>query len=405
MMPRMAQSTDRPRRSLLGRLLWWLALGALVILGLPWAFWMGDQYGHARGRMEGFRHGVVDGATARTLEPRSPVGGQLDLPVDEALEGLVQLDADTPPLGFERVIDDLYGELIGEIVEIYPLPDGYASRSLRAYGDMRQVAIEQHYGPMRGWHQDRHPLPGMARWSLEHHAVAVDARTVLQDEACELVRQTITVSAPSPEEAPILKGLCSVVNELLVPWTRELEQAAIDHDIETSVTQTATRARKAIMELATAQVEVDGRIRHDYESKLFEGWAIEQRDRASIEVRGTGTVKSGFKMHERYDIQVYPEEQRIVVVLPRAEILSNTLVPQFAMEREGWWTSLTSAQRNRALQALQSNVRQQALDEGILQDAESRAEELVQNIYSPLTTMPGSAYEVQVKFEGELPPE
>ena len=402
----MSDAHERPRRGWFRGLLWWLALIAGVAVGLPWAFWWGDQYGYERGRTEGFQHGVVEGVAARTLLPRAGVSVALRLPVDEALDGLIQLEDPSPSAAFEEVIDRLYGELIAEIAEVYPFETGHAARALRTYGDMRQRIIDAHYQPLRTWHQERHPVSGMARWSLEDHAVAVDVRSVLQDESCEFVRQAWIASAADPERPPRMAGLCAVIRkELVGPWADALEQEAIDRDVARSVTATRARTRQAIMELATAQIEVEGRVRHDYESKIFEGWPIESSDRASLEVRGTGVVKSGFKLHERYAITVDPDAQRVVVTLPRAEVLSNTMVPEFAMEKEGWWTSLSSAQRNQALRVLEANVRQQALDEGLLSDAEMRAEELVQNLYAPLTTMPGSAYEVQVQFEGAAPPD
>ena len=83
----------------------------------------------------------------------------------------------------------------------------------------------------------------------------------------------------------------------------------------------------------------------------------------------------------------------------------NTLVPTFSQEKEGWWTSLNTAQRNQAIRALQAQVEEKALDDGILAEAETRAEGLVQDLYSPITALPGSPYQVEVRFEGRPPPQ
>jgi Protein of unknown function (DUF4230) len=400
MMRAMSESTSPGRGGWFWSLvsgLFRLALVAALVYG---AYRVGDWFGYTRGHSDGFAKGFEQDKEERTLERTSGPTVAMTVRADEVVLALTTLDEPTPPPVFAEAIDRLYRDLLGQTARVYPFAPGHEGAALQTWDTKRALVSEQAYRQLREWNQQRAPLPGM-RLALTHHAAASDAETLLRDQACGVLREVWAVSTPASQGRPILPGLCAVVErELLEPWGKDLLEAAIALDVQAAVTLAETRYRKTIMELATAELSIDAVIRHDYESKLFEGWVIESTDRASLEVRGTGIVKSGFKMDESYAVAVLPEEQRIRVTLPRAQILSNTMVPAFSAEREGWWTSLGTTQRNQALQALQAKVEQQALADGILKEAEDRAVGLVQDLFSPLTALPGSPYEVEVVFAG-----
>lgn len=381
-------------------ILWLGLLGVVGALAFTGGYQAGDQFGFHRGHALGMQEGYTESKDARTLERNAGVRVHLAVDAEAVLAGITPLESDVPPEAFGAAIDQVYRGLIEQTARVYPFVGGHEQRALSAWENLRHDVVNRHYAQLRAWNGSRKPLPG-TRLSLDHHAVATDFSTVLKDEACSVVREVWTVSTGPEEPRPLLPGLCSVVDrELLRPLAEDLQEAAIAHDVQTSVSEASTQYRETIMELATAEMQIEGVVRHSYESKLFEGWLIEQTDRTSLEVRGRGLVKSGFKMHEAYDIEVLPEEHLIRVTLPRAEILSNTLVPEFSSEKEGWWTSVTTQQRNLGIQALKERVERQALDDGILQQAESRAEGLVQDLFSPLTALPSSPYRVEVDFSG-----
>ena len=381
-------------------LLWLMLLIVVVAISAPIAFHAGDRYGFERGHSVGFREGFDENEEARTLERHAGVNLALGTDTEMVLDGLDDFTPAAVPEAYDQAVNVLVRDLLRQTARAYAFETGHDRRAEEAWSEMRTRVASGQYQQLRTWHNRRTPIPGQ-RLSLDHHAVATDFRTIMADEACALVRELWTVSAGPDQGRPVLPGLCLVVDrELLAPWMADLLEAALARDVATSVTESETRARRTIMELATAELRIDATVRHDYESKLFEGWVFESRDVATLEVSGTGIVKSGFKLHERYTVSVDSESRVIKVTLPRAQVLSNTLVPIFQQEKEGWWTSLSSKQRNTAITALQKRVENQALEDGILQMAEERAEALVQDLYSPITALPGSPYTVEVAFEG-----
>lgn len=403
-----AMTTDPPRTA--GFFTFLLRLVRLAVLGLVLygAYRVGDWLGFTRGRnlghAEGLEQGIQQDKEDRTLERSPGPAVAMTVPAEEVALALTTLDPDAAPPEFIDGIDRLYRDLLAQTARVYPFPAGQDVRALDAWADRKQRVADGLYQQLHTWAGQRAPLPGM-RLSLTHHAAATDLETLLRDQACGAVRELWAMSTAPGDARPILPALCVVVErELIGPWGGELVQAAMALDVESSVTAAETRYRKTIMELATAEMEIDGVVRQDYESKLFEGWVIESTDHATLEVRGKGIVKSGFQMDQAYSVSVLSEEKKIRVTLPRAKILSNTMVPSFSQEKEGWWTSLGSTQRNQALRALQEKVERQALADGILKEAEDRAVGLVQDLFSPLTMLPGSPYTVVVEFQGQVEP-
>lgn len=386
------------------RFLWSLFRLGVVVLLVWGAYRVGEWSGYGRGHADGMARGIEQDKEDRTLARTSGPSVSMTVPAATVVEPLTTLgDSATPP-AFAAAIDEIYRDLLTQTARVYPFEAGHDARALDAWADRQARVADDMYRQLRSWEADRAPLPGM-RLSLTHHAVASDAMTLLRDQACGVVREVWAVSTAPGEARPILPGLCGVVErELIEPWSKDVLERAIALDVEGAVTSAETRYRKTIMELASAEMSIDALIRHDYESKLFEGWPIESTDRATLEVRGTGIVKSGFKLDEKYAVAVDSEKHVIRVTLPRAQILSNTMIPTFSAEKEGWWTSLGTAQRNQALRALQEKVARQAELDGINKEAEERAVGLVQDLFSALTALPGSPYTVEVVFEGTTEP-
>ena len=48
------------------------------------------------------------------------------------------------------------------------------------------------------------------------------------------------------------------------------------------MTSTTTANQRTIFDLATASMDIEGTVRHDFESTVFAGWPIEAKDRATI---------------------------------------------------------------------------------------------------------------------------
>jgi len=386
--------SDSPPRSGCVTPLGFLALVAVAAVG----FWFGDQNGYRRGYGFGFAEGYGQLAAERTLT-RAP-GVDVSLKTDPAalLDAVQDLEGTAMPESFAVVLSDLYGEMALQVAYAYELPPDAQQRMGEGLLVGLDERLARQYAFLRKAHQARHRLPG-TELALEQVPRAQDLQAVLRDEACLAMQEAAARSADAERGPPILLGVCTLVDrELVGPFADELMKLALARDIDRAVSDAQVMSKETIFELATSEMRIDAVVRHDYESTLFKGWPIETKDVASLEVRGTGIVKTGFAMQEAYAVEVDHERERIVVTLPPPSIVSITMVPEFATERQGWWTSLNTAQRNQALQALQDQVRAKALEDGALEDAQDRAQTVVTGLYRPFTSLPGSSWEVDVVF-------
>ncbi|MEM6928086.1 MAG: DUF4230 domain-containing protein [Myxococcota bacterium] len=387
--------SDSPRR--MGCL---SPLGFLLLVAAAAAgFWFGDQSGYRRGYGYGFAEGYGQLAMERTIERAAGVDVAVTMDPATLLDVVQDLDGTEMPEAFAMTFADLYGEMALQVGYAYELPPAARERMGGGLLAGQEDRLQRQYAFLRKAHQRRHLVPGTAL-ALEQVPRAQDLQAVLRDEACLAMQEAAARSADAERGPPILIGLCSMVDrELVGPFADRLMKLALARDIDRSVSAAQTTDRKTIFDLATSEMRIDAVVRHDYDSTLFKGWPIETTDTASLEVRGTGIVKSGFAMNDAYSVEVQHEAERIVVTLPPPDIVSITMVPEFASERQGWWTSLNTAQRNQALEALQDKVRKQALDDGALNEAQERAVIVVSGLYRPFTTLPGSVWEVDVVFD------
>ncbi|MEN0064138.1 MAG: DUF4230 domain-containing protein [Myxococcota bacterium] len=370
---------------------------AFVALGLV-GFWFGDQNGYERGYGYGFAEGYGELAAERMLKREPGVDVGLKSDPEAMLEVVQDLSSTAMPEAFAIEMADLYGEMALQVAYAYGLPSQATARMGQGLLGGQEERLARQWAFLRRAHERRHPMPDTVL-ALEQVPRAQDLQAVLRDEACHAMQEAATLSADAERGPPILLGLCSLVDrELVGPYAERLMKLALARDIDRAVTDAQVTSKETIFDLATSEMRIDAVVRHDYESTLFKGWPIETKDVASLEVRGQGIVKTGFAMSESYSVEVQHEEERILVTLPPPAILSITMVPEFATERQGWWTSLNTAQRNQALKALQDRVEAQALKDGALDDAQTRARTVVSGLYLPFTTLPGSAWEVDVRF-------
>ena len=111
------------------------------------------------------------------------------------------------------------------------------------------------------------------------------------------------------------------------------------------------------------------------------------------------TIKAGFDFNKiRYDIN----DTTITVTMPQPYISSAYVDPEsFKVyhESESIFTPFTLEQNNSALQELEDNAEQNAIDNGIFDNAKSNAEDLLELFFS--TQYPSDEYSIEFIYVNE----
>lgn len=122
-------------------------------------------------------------------------------------------------------------------------------------------------------------------------------------------------------------------------------------------------------------------------SKLKKLWKIELGiTESSYLISYDGVVTAGIDF-TAVDVQKDDEQKRILIILPKSEILSVDIDPesfQLYSEKEGLGNPVSVTDYNQSLVEMEQNARQKALDRGILTRADGNARKLVGQLVAGL---------------------
>ncbi|HOF86339.1 MAG TPA: DUF4230 domain-containing protein [Treponemataceae bacterium] len=113
-------------------------------------------------------------------------------------------------------------------------------------------------------------------------------------------------------------------------------------------------------------------------------------------VRFSGVVKAGIADVERIVVTPDPEAGRVRVVLPRAEILENTVdvsTVKFWDLKKNIFVPISTELKIQEVTLFKDRVQQELMDSGFLADADTRARDLVASLYA------GFGMDVAVEWE------
>ncbi len=113
-------------------------------------------------------------------------------------------------------------------------------------------------------------------------------------------------------------------------------------------------------------------------------------------VRFSGVVKAGIADIERIVVLPDPEAGRVRVILPRAEILENTVdvsTVKFWDLKKNIFVPISTELKIQEVTLFKDRVQQELMDSGFLADADSRARDLVASLYT------GFGMNVEVAWE------
>jgi hypothetical protein len=110
----------------------------------------------------------------------------------------------------------------------------------------------------------------------------------------------------------------------------------------------------------------------------------------TMELQGVYKAKAGFDLHEPFHISV--DEKTIAASFPAPKLLSLEMIGYKVLKDEsGWWNSITSADRESAIAAMQAQAKTQAVEAGLLAQAKEKFRQQLgeafknQNVATPIT--------------------
>lgn len=374
-----------------------ILLGAsfFVIIGI----WGGFNWGFKKGFVHGYKTDISDKSQEIVVDSTE----SLDIQVSEVLSSLSDINSSEPSGKFRNAVDTVYSTIIKKVSKKYGLSEDQTNEALKIYSNMSDSLVVDHFESLKEMSLHRKELGKSSFIDLKYSSVASDFHALLTDKVCLITTTVMTYVTMSPNYKVLLKNSCRVILEDIVyNWADSLKTHGLVLDIVESKHKIEQHTRRAISELATAQDEITESINRTYSRTFFEGYWIEWTSTANLDIEARSVVKAGFKLHEYYSVNIDPEKQLITIILPRAQILSNTPDYEIKNDEEGFFVGITKEKRNRAFSDLKMAIESTALNRGILEEAESNALDIVTYFYLPLTQLPGSRFDIQVEYNESL---
>lgn len=313
---------------------------------------------------------------------------------------------------FEQVVNDIYKEIIINVANNYGFSDGKKQKLLKSYSnEFSQEVVQNTFDELIQLSKSRKNLPTSSFIDVKHYQAADDFHAVLSDQICFVTNTVATFSQLNLGDILInsdvtnftLKKSCSYILRgptfLLV---KVMKKRGLIKDVIESKREIKKHTRIAILELATAEDTILETDTDDIVKKLkLFWWEFESKAKLSIEVKSI--VKAGFELDDNFDIEIDPNKEIIYVTLPRATILSNSIKPEVLEDKDGFWARVTIENYNEMHRKLEEEIEKTAIERGILEEAEKNAIEQVRNMYLPLTSLSGSNFDVEIRFQGKKP--
>lgn len=235
--------------------------------------------------------------------------------------------------------------------------------------------------------------------SYPYHTSIDKFARVMAHNVCSIVDRFVGIVIPDPKvqlSAMILsKPFEILLFEAFLPIAEEMRNHALILDHINARIQIKSHLRKMIMQLATVEDKLETQAEINPTRKI---WFIESR--ATIKCDATAIIKAGFDLEKRFIVDIDPKSEQVDVYLPSAEILSFDVYPSFKSIEDGWLIDANEEHVNQLQTLLRSRLRNEAIESGILRDAEKHAENVVQKLMMPMMQTPYFSYNIIVHFGG-----
>ncbi len=220
---------------------------------------------------------------------------------------------------------------------------------------------------------------------------------------CFFVTQIIATALKTSSGRLMAKGKdvaspCDIaINEALRPMADRLAVRAAIYDFSASKGLLKEKISREIAELATyEQLDRKG-VNRQQQYKIL-GFSISETD---VEITAISNIKAGFKLDQYFDVRADAAKKLVIVTLPQPRIVSHEVYPQVDKIDVGWFAGIKGEDMNKMFESLRKEFRQQAIDDGILENAKKRAESLMTDFLGPVVKQMGKGWKIAVSYKTE----
>lgn len=243
-------------------------------------------------------------------------------------------------------------------------------------------------------------------WYESYNTRALDLfKEVAYKYTCFLMSQVVSSVLNSSEGKLLalgeeIKSPCGIaLSEGLQPMLARLNERAAIADFSASRDLLQEKVETVILELATLEVRDKKGLSKQLQTRVW-GFAVSTTD---IEVTAISILKVGFDLNEYFELALDERQRQVTITLPAPRILSHEVYPKLDKLDVGWLRELSNEDLNKAFNALRTEFRREALDDGVLERAKTHAEQQMQALLGPLLQSVNGRFKLRVVFQEPAP--
>lgn len=371
----------------------------IIWLGGNFVYNLGKEAGTATGFRDGFSEGVKSEVDSRLRVPQTEAEPLSAVNLDSVLRSLSRANDDRSTEALGDAIDETHRAVIDELARIYGLTPEERAAAFQEYERRRDQEVAAYLEGLTKIQSSRVSSASDELLEMKTYEAASDFSVVLADRSCQMFSFLMSYSSVPTTQKHVLKGLCGLLAyDLLMPLTTELRERALVVDLESSRLLLKEHLRSAIAELAVAEDRLGSTYSRTFNRTMFEDTWFEFDSTATLKIDANGVIKAGFDLREYFDLTMDHSSKLLIVTLPEPRVLSRDIDLRVLEDEDGFFIGITPEKRTQALAAIRNELEQRAVQDGLLEDAKSKAERLVQIIYSPFSYLPEGSYRVEVRF-------
>lgn len=226
-------------------------------------------------------------------------------------------------------------------------------------------------------------------------------REITSKYSCFLINQIVATVLPTKGGSVFAKGSgletpCGIaMSEVLAPMMDRLSERAAIEDFSRSRGLLQEKVERVIAELATMEVQDKKGMSKQTQTQVF-GLNVSSSD---VEITAISNLKVGFRLNDRFDLELNPRAKLVTITLPEPVILSHEVYPKIEKLDIGWLREVEMESFNEAFNALRKEFRREAMESNIMERSEQQAIELMNTLFGPLVKSINNQYEIKVRFE------
>jgi hypothetical protein len=219
---------------------------------------------------------------------------------------------------------------------------------------------------------------------------------------CYLVNNVLGNFVPQKDGAFYAKGKkvdtpCGIaLTEALAPLMKRMEERAAIEDFGRSRGILQERVEKMIAELATYEIRDKKGLSKQFQTKVW-GFSVSSTD---VEITAISIMKLGFRLDQYFNIDINSRSKLVTVNLPEPVVLSHEVYPRMEQMDIGWLREIRSEDLNKAFNVLRQEFRQDMMETDAMDQAKTKARDILNTMMGPLVASLGNKYKLSVKFQG-----